>query len=147
MLGVTKNRIIKYKIIEESINSTNFLLFMTEMVNSMSQEERINSIFVMDNCSSHLTAKLFQFYYANKLKILFNMPYYSKNNMVENVFRYIKRFTYQKLYINDVQLKRDVKNILNANTIIKSLEKLYLETLYVYERYINLNKYQNLNNL
>ena len=59
LIAVSKNKIIKYKIIEESTNEANFYKFMEEMVKSLRETEKKKSIILMDNCTSHLTSKLF----------------------------------------------------------------------------------------
>ena len=60
------------------------------------------------------------------MKILFNIPYFSNFNMVENVFRLIKNITYKKLYKIINYLIEDIKNILIDDKTIKSLNKLYI---------------------
>lgn len=147
LIAVSKNKIIKYKIIEESTNEANFYKFMEEMVKSLRETEKKKSIILMDNCSSHLTSKLFKFYYDNNLKIVFNVPYYSKFNMVENVFRYIKKYTYGKLYNNLNQLKKDVQDIIEEISKKDILKKLFIETLYIYSKYEEDYSHYNLNNL
>ena len=59
----------------------------------MDEEERYNSLIIMDNMSSHLSSELFEAYNKLKMKILFNVPYNSMWNMIELVFRYIKNKT------------------------------------------------------
>ena len=145
LIGVSRSKIIKYKIIKEPTNSENFFKFMEEMVNSMTNEEKENSIIVMDNCTSHLTPQMFQFYSEHKMKILFNIPYKSTFNMVENIFRFIKNLTYKNLYNNIEDLIKGIKNILNGEEILNCLNKLYFETLLVYKDYIDSNINFNLN--
>ena len=147
MIGVTKDKVVKYKLIEEETNSINFLQFMKELVDQMSLEEKTKTVILMGNCSCHQTPSLFKFYDDNKLKILFNVPYKSTFNMVENVFRLIKNITYKKLYKNIIELKKDLKIIIEGDNVVKSLSKLYKETLVIYKNYIDSNNYINLNNL
>ena len=147
LIGVTKDKVVKYKLIEEETNSINFLQFMKELDDQMSLEEKTKTVIVMDNCSCHQTPSLFKFYDDNKLKILFNVPYKSTFNMVENVFRLIKNITYKKLYKNIIELKKDLKIIIEGDNVVKSLSKLYKETLVIYKNYIDSNNYINLNNL
>ena len=101
----------------------------------------------MNNCSCHQTPSLFKFYNDNKLKILFNVPYKFTFNMVENVFRLIKNITYKKLYQNIIELKNDLKIIIEGDNVVKSLNKLYKETLVIYKNYNDSNNFINLNNL
>lgn len=94
-------------------------------------KQRKKSIILIDNCISHLTSKLFKFYNDNNLKIVFNVPYYSKFNIVENVFRYIKKYIYGKLYNNFNQLKQDVQMIIEEISEKDILKKLSIEIAYL----------------
>ena len=67
LIGVSKYKVIKYKIIEEETNSDNFSQFMSELINAMTEQEKNNSLIIMDNCTSHLSPQLFKFYDDNKL--------------------------------------------------------------------------------
>ena len=78
---------------------------------------------------------------------MFNVPYYSKFNMVEIVFRCIKKYTYGKLYNNLNQLKKDVQDIIEEISKKDILKKLFIETLYIYSKYEEDYSHYNLNNL
>ena len=99
----------------------------------------------MDNCTSHSTSKMFEFYRNNQLKILFNTPYRSSFNMVELVFRHIKRETYTHIYDSFDDIKNTINIILNGELIKKSLILFYKETLNNYINFIQLNNSINLN--
>ena len=99
----------------------------------------------MDNCSCHLANELFETYYINNLKILFNVPYLSNFNMVENVFRLIKNNIYKKLYNSTYELKSDIIKILDDKKTKSSLNNLFNETLGEYIEFIKKNENVNLN--
>ena len=139
LMAVTAEKLIKYHLIEKSTNSDNFLNFMNDLVDSLTDEEKESSILIMDNCRSHLSPKLFEFYSNNKLKILFNIPYQSTFNMIEGCFRFIKNLTYKRLYNNISQLTNDIIKIIEGVEFKTCLRKLYHETLVVYKNYITSN--------
>ena len=112
----------------------------------MSDEEKINCVFFMDNLPAHKTSEMYKFYNKNKLKILFNAPYISNFNMIEYVFRYIKNITYKKLYNSLLNLKKDVEEIIQSLQLKDSLERLYKETLSNSINFIENNRYMNLYN-
>ena len=146
LIGVSKDKVINYKIIKEETNSDNFSQFISELINAMTEQEKNNSVLIMDNCTSHLSPQLFKFYDDKKLKIILNVPYKSIFNMDENVFRLIKNITYKKLNKNISELKKDLILIIEGEIVIKSLSNLYIETLIIYKNYINSNLFKNLNN-
>ena len=139
VMAVNNDRIIHYHLTNENTNSDNFLNFMNELYQNLNQNEKENSIFIMDNLTSHLTKPLFEFYYKKKLKVLFNVPYLSKFNMIEICFRTLKNITYKKIFANISELKNEIKNIIKGDYLNSLLNKLYKETLNNYINYINDN--------
>lgn len=145
ILGVSDNKIIHYQINEENTTSAIFKDFMGELVEKIGNDEKDNYVFILDNFTGHLTAELFELYNEKKIKVLFSVPYASNFNMIENVFRLIKNKTYKKIYNSMENLKNDIINILNDNSTILTLKKLFSETIREYIKFINKNKYFNLN--
>lgn len=146
IMAVNSSQICHYKLNDNSTTSHEFKLFMDELISKLSKEEKNNSIFVLDNLSSHLTEEMFSFYNKNNLKILFNVPYKSTFNMIEIVFRNIKNLTYKKLYSRIEDLKNDIKAIIEGDLIKSSLGKLFKETLKEYQNFINDYSEYNLEN-
>ena len=68
-------------------------------------------------------------------------------NGLENVFRYIKKYTFGKLYNNLNQLKQDVQGIIEGISKKDILKKLFFETLNIYAKYEEDYSYYTLNNL
>ena len=145
ILAVSDTKVLNYQINEENTNSTIFKNFMIQLLEKMGEEEKKQHVFIMDNFAGHLTPELFEFYRANKIKVLFGVPYASHYNMVENVFRLIKNKTYKKLYKSIELLITDIKEILNDNKTLLSLKKLFNETVEEYLKFIQENKHINLN--
>jgi len=94
----------------------------------------------MDNCSCHLTRDLFEFYHENKLKVLFNIPYMSNFNLIENVFGLLKNYSYKKLYKNYKGLMKDIPIIIDKKIKSEQLRKIYKKTLLEYYNFILENK-------
>lgn len=145
ILAVSDTKVLNYQINEENTNSTIFKNFMIQLLEKMGEEEKNQHVFIMDNFAGHLTPELFEFYRANKIKVLFGVPYASQYNMVENVFRLIKNKTYKKLYKSIELLITDINEILNDNKTLLSLKKLFNETVGEYLKFIQDNKHINLN--
>lgn len=147
LMGVSDTKIFHFKLNVFNTDSKAFRDFMQELINLMTEQEKQDHIFLMDNCSCHLTSEMFKFYSDNKLKILFNIPYYSNFNMIENVFRLIKNLTYKKLYETSEILKNDIKEIIKNKIGADSLGKLYNSTLIEYKNYLDNHLSIDLNNL
>ena len=130
---------MNYELNETNTNTVQFLKFMKNLTSNMSETEKKESVFIMDNLKCHYTLELFEFYYNNNLKILFNVPYNSMFNMIEIVFRYIKNITYKKIYSTKTELKNDLKIIIEGEGIQKSINNLYNETLNKYKDFLDNN--------
>ena len=129
----------------ENTNNKVFKTFIEEIIDKMDDEEKKNSIIILNNLSCHLTSDLFELYNKGNLKILFNVPYQSQWNMIELVFRFLKNIIYKKLYNNNKELEKDIIEIIESGKIEVSLPLLYNETLYHYLFFINKYDIFNLN--
>jgi transposase len=145
IMAVSFNKIFFYTLNDLNTNKELFLQFMKNLLNNMAEKEKNESIFILDNLKCHCTFELFEFYYNNNLRILFNVPYYSDFNMIERCFRFIKNVTYKKIYTSKNNLLNDIKNILEGEEIRRSLKKLFKETLNIYKSFLNNNELINLN--
>lgn len=145
LLAVSDEKIIHYKFQEENTNSNNFKRFMEEIIQKIKSENIKKYVIILDNCSCHKTIQLFNLYKSHNLKVLFNVPYLSNFNMIENVFRLIKNQTYKKLYNNIKELKSDIVGILCEDKTKDSLKKLFRETIENYIKFIDKNEKINLN--
>lgn len=145
LMAVSNNKIFHYMIIQENTDNKIFQKFMNQLIEKMTDEEKMQNFLVMDNLSCHLTSDLFSFYHDKKLKILLNVPYQSAWNMIELVFRLIKNHTYKRLYKNRDELENGIIKIIESGKIEETLNSLYAETLIHYLNFINKNKEIDLN--
>ena len=83
ILAVLHKKIYVYKFDINSTNSEIFKLFMENMIKNMTEQEIKQSVFFLDNLACHKTLEVYKFYSENKLKVLFNTPYYSSFNTIE----------------------------------------------------------------
>ena len=111
----------------------------------LSDDDKKITVLIMDNLSSHLTKELFEFYYQKKMKVVFNVPYLSKFNMIELCFRAIKNKTYKKLFKNKKELQNEIQLYIENDYLKNILPKFYREKLNNYLDYINNNLTINLN--
>ena len=103
-------------------------------------------VIICDNCSSHKSEDILNFFNDNKINVIFTTPYQSVFTPIELAFRAIKNITYKKLYseINDVT--KDIIFLFNSEGIKNTLLYNYKETLNQYISFFEKNKNENLNN-
>ena len=146
LLAVGTDSVIHYKILEENTNSYIFLGFMKEIKEILETKKNNKYVLIMDNLKSHKTDEVIKFLSESKLNTIFNAPYCSMFNGVELAFRAIKKFTYSHVYENIKDIIDDVKKLLDAEDIKKTLYYNYKETIEKYLLYSNDKKDINLNN-
>ena len=118
---------------------------MMETAKKINKDEINKYLFIMDNCSCHLTSELFKFYHENNLKILFGVSYLSKFNFIEYVFRFIKNITHKRSYETSYNPEKDIKNIIENGVNENFLKKLFKDILLEYKKFIDKNNNIHLN--
>ena len=147
VLAVSVNKIINYLFTKENINKDIFYNFISNTLEKLSKNEIKNTVFVMDNLSVHLCPNIKELMTKKRLKVLYTVPYESAFNPIELCFRYIKNFTYRKIYLKINELQNDVKEILESEKTKNCLFKNFNETLKKYYSFIEKNMNVNLDTL
>ena len=118
----------------ETITTDEFIGFLEELLNRLSEEEKQNSVFVLDNAKYHTSDKINKFVKEKKLKFLFSIPYKSQYNCIEYAFHLMKI----EIYNTMIRTKNDLKNkiilVIEDEKMNTNMSKIYAFTL---EKYLN----------
>lgn len=145
ILAVNKEKILHYKFSNDCVTTESFIIFFNELLIKIGDNERKNTIFVMDNASYHVNSKMIEYFINNNLKGLTICPYRSSHNMIELVFKYIKNHYYKENLKKYNEIQKFVIEILESKKLKETLLKLFKETLDKYKQYIEKNKITNIN--
>ena len=145
ILAVNEDGVIYYEINKDNTKEDNFLSFMEKLMIKIKEKKIEHFVIILDNHSSHKTDKLTQFYYKNKVNILFNTPYLSKFNSVELAFRNIKRKLYLKNYKSVGEIIEEVKSLMESEEFQKGIKGNYCVTLKEYLKFNETEKFNNIN--
>ena len=145
ILCVSNSKVIAKKFTKNPVDSKVFIEFLDDLVKELSEEEKRNTIIVMDNATFHISGDVVNFFKNNKLKGLTICPYRSSFNMIELTFRYVKNIIYKNVYSKLNDLQQDVIKILESRKLKMTLINLYKETLQKYKIFIDKNIDYNLN--
>lgn len=146
ILAVSTKKVLLYELSYDNINANKFLNFMEKLCGNLSENEKNNSIIIMDNFTGHLTMELLEFYKKKGLKILFNVPLLSTFNMIELCFRFLKNIIYKHLYKDIKEVENHLIELFKENHLEKKLILFFKETLNKYLKFIETHNYINLNN-
>lgn len=147
ILGVTKEKVIARYFTFENVCQNHFMNFINIISSNLRDEEKKNSIILMDNAIYHKTDDAKLCFKKNNLKVMTIPPYRSPFNMIELVFRYVKNVTYKNIYKSIEEMQKDVIKILEGEELKKTLIKLYKETLLKYKDFILKNEKNDYNQI
>ena len=139
ILAVDDNKILNYNLLNESVNSKNFLDFLDELKTKIGEINIKNYIIVLDNAKYHLEKSVKEYALKNNFKILTNCPYYSKFNPIEFVFRSIKTKLYKNLIDKKKTLRKFILEVINDKSFEKTITKIFLKGLKIYYHFIKEN--------
>ena len=146
ILAITKGEIIYYEILEKNTNSNVFLEFLEKLFTKKIQGQNKKFVLVMDNCTSHKTNEIIEFFLNEKINIIYTPPYQSIFNPIELAFRALKRKIYSKIYSDIEELMSDEKDFFKSKELKRTLLLNYKESIEQYINFYNKFKYMNLNN-
>ena len=144
-MAINTEKVLFYKLTNVNTTGKEFVNFIKELLSNLEENEKKNSLFILDNCKAHLTVDCYKLFNQESLKVLYSVPYRSNFNMIEYVFRKIKNITYKNLYSSIEELKISLNQIINSNDFNKGIKLLFKETIMNYISFNNKNKNMNLN--
>ena len=145
ILAVGKDQIYHYKIIDDNVNTTIFIAFLDELIETLKNNNENKYILILDNLKVHKTEEVYKFLIEKNICAIFNAPYMSIFNSIELSFRSIKKIIYSNLYNSIKDVKEDVIKYLKSDDISKTLLYNYKETISQYLLYSEKNNSLNLN--
>ena len=104
-MACTNKKHIFSLICEKGMKKENFLKFMENVVSLVDKK----SYFLLDNASIHKSKIFKQFTKDNKINVVYNAPYHSETNPIENVFSIFRN----KLNRNET---KNLDNIIKVTT-------------------------------
>ena len=136
IMASNNEKILDYYICEKGVKTNDFINFMKQLV---SKNENKNSYYLLDNARVHKT-KLFNTYVnKNKLNIVYNAPYHSETNPIENIFSMLRN----KLNRSENKNYNDIIKIINdfmiENNKIK-FNNIFNHSINMINEFINKNK-------
>ena len=140
--AINSNGILHYKIADTTINQTIFEQFFNEVINKMTDEQKLNSIIIFDNATIHKTKNMIKLYKNKGLKILTNIPYKSEFNAIEYCFGNFKNEYYKFCFANKKEQKDKIEELLSFQNLKNCIEGCYLQAYIKYAKYIDINTYK-----
>ena len=87
IMAVSNKKIIDFHIVSKAAKSKDYLKFMMKLKR---KDKENNKSYLMDNCQIHKSKELRKYYKDEKMHVIYNVPYHSEKNPIENVFSCLK---------------------------------------------------------
>lgn len=117
IMAVSNKKIIDFHIVNQAASSKDYLKFMMKLKR---KDKENNKSYLMDNCQIHKSKELRKYYKDEKMHVLYNVPYHSETNPIENVFSCLKNQIHRSVndsYENIIKILKDFRTSFNPEKL------------------------------
>jgi hypothetical protein len=100
IVGVTKNEILLFRIVEGGFNGVKFLDYFADLYKKAKHTYGNKVVFYLDNAPIHHCRVFKEYVWLNTVKVIYGVPYMCLYNLSEYVFCQIKNKVYSELFMN-----------------------------------------------
>jgi hypothetical protein len=136
LMAVNNKKILNYTVCEQGIKTDGFIKFMDEL---KEKDKNKNSYYLMDNAVVHKTKKFNEYVLKNKLNIVYNAPYHSESNPIENVFSIYRNKINRKDNSTIEKIKSITEEFIKEDNEEK-IKNIFDHSVKTIENFINENK-------
>ena len=116
LMASTNKKIIHYKICEKGVKTDFFIDFMNELKNLDTNNEKY---YLLDNARVHTSNKFKLLTKENNLNIVYNAPYHSDTNPIENIFSMLRNNLNRNANESIETLTKSIDNFIKIDNEIK----------------------------
>jgi transposase len=135
-MACNNKQILNYTVCEQGIKTENFINFMKE---SNEKNNNTDVYYLMDNAVVHKTKKFNSYVKENKIKVVYNAPYHSETNPIENVFLMFRNKINRKNN-NTIEMIKTITNEFIKEKNEEKLKNIFNHSVKMIENFINENK-------
>ena len=136
VLMASNNEEIKHYIICEGGIKTNiFIDFMKELTKKIENKE---TYYLMDNAVIHKTKKFMEYIKECKINILYNAPYHSEINPIENIFSMLRNTINRNENQTIEKIKESIENFKKVDNKEK-FKNIFNHSIKMLDEFINKN--------
>lgn len=136
LMAVNNKKILNYTVCEQGIKTDGFIKFMDEL---KGKNQNKNSYYLMDNAVVHKTKKFNEYVLKNNLNIVYNAPYHSESNPIENVFSIYRNKINRKDNSTIEKIKSITEEFIKEDNEEK-IKNIFNHSVKLIENFINENK-------
>ena len=112
LVASTNNKIILYKLCKKGVKTDLFIEFMTEL-KALDPDNK--KYYLMDNAKVHKSKSFYKYLEKNIMKIVYNAPYHSETNPIENIFSMLRNNLNRNYNETEEELKTSIENFIKID--------------------------------
>ena len=115
--AISNKKVIDFTVVKKGFKTESYLKFVNKL-SSKNHDNRYS--YFMDNASIHRSKKTKECYKKNNMHIIFNAPYHSECNPIENVFSILRNKinrSQNKTYEDIINILRDFRTEIKEETL------------------------------
>ena len=136
LVASTNNKIISFKMCKKGVKTDFFIDFMEELKLLDVNNERY---YLLDNARVHKTKKFNMFIQENKMNMVYNAPYHSETNPIENIFSMLRNNLNRNKNETEEDLKKSIENFVKIDNKEK-FKNIFIHGCEMIDEFINKNK-------
>lgn len=136
LMASNNKKILHYVLCEQGIKTDSFIEFMKELKSKNNNKE---SYYLLDNMITHKTKKFKSYALENKLTMVYNAPYHSETNPIENIFSMFRNRINRSENNNLECIKKITDEFIKENNESKFIN-IFNHSVKMIETFINNNK-------
>ena len=112
LVASTNEKIILFKMCKKGVKTDFFINFMKEL-KELDKENKM--YYLLDNASVHKTKKFNEYLKDNPMKMVYNAPYHSETNPIENIFSMFRNYLNRQPNKSELELKESIENFIKID--------------------------------
>lgn len=112
LVASTNEKIILCKICKKGVKSDFFINFMDEL-NKLDIDKK--RYYLLDNARVHKTIKFNSYLEKNNMKMVYNAPYHSETNPIENIFSMLRNYLNRNINETELELINSINEFIKID--------------------------------
>jgi transposase len=112
LVASTNEKIISFKMCKKGVKTAFFIDFMKELKDLDTNDKKY---YLLDNARVHKTKKFNEYLKENKMNMVYNAPYHSETNPIENIFSMFRNYLNRNPNKSELELKESIENFIKID--------------------------------
>jgi hypothetical protein len=136
LVASSNEKILKFEMCKKGVKTDFFINFMKELKDLDPDNKKY---YLLDNARVHKTKKFNKFSKENDLNMIYNAPYHSETNPIENIFSMFRNYLNKQPNKSESELKQSIENFIQIDNKEK-FKNIFNHSCNVIDFFIKKNK-------